>query len=65
MNCPTPCGDDKLCEHCKHFRRHYVRLRNNHYLPISKGHCTHPRIKDRCVDSPACDRFAPCPAPKD
>ena len=65
MDYPTPCADDKLCEQCRHFRRHYVRMGNNHYRPISAGHCTHPRLKDRRVDSPACARFSARPVPKD
>ena len=65
MNNPTPCGHDKLCEHCKYFIQHYVCLRKNHYTPISQGHCIHPRLKNRCVDSPACDRFSSRPEKKD
>ena len=65
MDYTTPCGDDKLCEHCRHFHRHYVRMGGNRYHPISVGHCAHPRLKDRCVDSPACARFSARPVPKD
>lgn len=61
----VPCGDDKLCEQCRHFHRHYVRMGGNRYLPISKGHCAHPRLKDRDVDTPACPRFSPRPDTKD
>ena len=53
--CPN---QNHICEECRYFRRHYVKFGRNRYHPISKGHCVHPRLKDRSVDTPACPRFS-------
>ena len=53
------CPDQNhFCGQCRHFRRHYVKFGRNRYHPMSKGHCVHPRLKDRSVDTPACGHFS-------
>ena len=47
----------KTCESCWYFKQHYVRSAVNHYMPIDRGHCVHPRLKDRTVQTPACGRY--------
>lgn len=47
------------CKDCKHFRMHYVRHRNNFYLPLDYGHCVYPRLKKRPADTRACKHFSP------
>ena len=50
--------DDTYCGSCGHFTRHYIwwdgrRARNapnGRFLPLSLGHCAHPRMKDRRED---------------
>ena len=50
--------DDVYCGSCGHFTRHYIwldglRARNapgGRFLPLSVGHCAHPRMKDRRED---------------
>lgn len=50
------------CKDCKHFIRHYVRFPSGRYHAISHGHCTHPRVKPRTMEFPACPHFQPrCP----
>ena len=60
-----PCPDGEVCEHCKHFRRHYVRTGSHQYVPTVVGHCVRPRLRDKTVDTPACGRFSPRPKPAD
>ena len=64
MKQTIPYVNDKLCEQCRHFYRHYTRIKEHHYHPTAMGHCVHPRVKPRMVDSPACDRFSPRPEPQ-
>ena len=47
----------KTCESCRHFRRHYVRIGNQRYMPLDAGHCVHPRLKNRTVKTPACQNY--------
>ena len=61
MKTKEPCEQAKCCEQCRHFRQHYVREGRSHYVPIHAGHCVHPRLKDRTVDTPACPRFSSRP----
>ncbi len=35
------------CGNCVHFRRHYIRVAEDCYRPISYGHCVCPRLKKR------------------
>ena len=51
----------KTCASCRHFRRHYVRRGNHWYMPLAKGHCVSPRLKDRTAETPACLHYAPKP----
>lgn len=37
------------CGTCAHFRRHYVRLKDD-YFPLSYGHCVFPGRKKRRVE---------------
>ena len=58
--------DDIYCGSCGHFTRHYVWLNgqrarnapNGRFLPLSLGHCAHPRIKDRREDQ-SCPLWVP------
>lgn len=38
------------CGNCKYFRRHYVRIADDFYIPISYGHCVYPLSKKRCAE---------------
>ena len=49
---------DNTCETCKHFFRHYVKNGKSKFAPISEGHCGHPRLKCRRIDTPACEKFS-------
>ena len=40
---------EEFCGDCKHFCRHYVKLKES-YLPTRFGHCIHPRVKERRDD---------------
>lgn len=35
------------CGTCKHFRRHYIRMTEDYFFPISYGHCVYPKRKKR------------------
>ena len=37
----------ETCGSGKHFRRHYIRLDDDDYLPLHYGHCVYPRLKKR------------------
>ena len=52
------------CAGCRYFRRHYVKSGRG-YAPIDRGHCVHPRLKDRTVDTPACARFSRLSRPRE
>ena len=54
--------ESKTCENCRYFRRHYVRGAGNRYTPLDRGHCVHPRLKDRTIQTPACQRYRERPA---
>lgn len=47
------------CPDFRHYRQHYIKYGKNYYLPISDGHCVHPRTKPQKNDTPACERFRP------
>ena len=64
--------DDVYCGSCGHFTRHYIwrdgrqarNAPNGCFLPLSLGHCAHPRMKDRredqsCPWRPGTGFFAP------
>ena len=44
------------CAHCKHFIQHYYKF-GRQFRPLSVGHCTSPRCRDKTVTTPACHRF--------
>lgn len=46
------------CGTCIHFRRHYIRIGEEHYNPIAYGHCVYPRSKKR-RDEEHCPRWCP------
>ena len=50
--------DAEICGNGKHFHWHYViDFRDPGYcVPIYKGHCAYPRLKDRKIDD-VCERF--------
>ncbi len=49
---------DKTCETCKHFYRHYVHWVGKRFKPLDMGHCGNPRCRDKRIDTPACHRYA-------
>ena len=51
------------CAHCRHFHRHYTRSPHG-YIPLHVGHCSHPKLRDKQVDTPACHRFSKRPGEK-
>lgn len=60
--------DDVYCGSCGHFTRHYIwrdgrqarNAPNGCFLPLSLGHCAHPRMKDRREDQ-SCPCGSPAP----
>lgn len=46
------------CQTCKYYYQHYVKCGKNRYVSVEAGHCSHPRLKDRKPETPACDRFS-------
>lgn len=47
----------KRCGTCEHFRRHYVRIADGFYSPLSYGHCVYPQSKKR-RDEERCPRWS-------
>lgn len=58
--------DDVYCGSCGHFTRHYIWQKNligrnacgGRFLPLTVGHCAHPRMKDRWEDQ-SCPLWVP------
>lgn len=50
--------EEKTCESCRYFHRHYVKRGRNWYIELRQGHCSNPRARDKHVDTPACQRYA-------
>lgn len=48
---------EPTCKDCRHFRQHYVKLREGRFDPIPCGHCVFPRLKHRTTDTTACFHF--------
>ena len=48
--------DTKTCETCKHFIQHYYKFGQT-FRPLSVGHCTDPRCRDKKVETPDCHRY--------
>ena len=49
--------EKKFCEGCKYFIQHYRKGAKDNYDEVYCGHCTHPMVKERKPDTPACKRF--------
>ena len=49
---------DLTCQSCKYFYRHCTKQART-YSPTAFGHCIHPRVKIRRIDTPACEKFSP------
>lgn len=47
-----------ICESCKYFQQHYVKLEEDHYSTTSSGHCVYPRLKLRKSYAKACQNYA-------
>lgn len=60
---PNP-EEKKTCAQCRHFRRHYVCEGGRRFVPLNRGHCGAPRIRDKDADTPACGRFSVRPEGK-
>lgn len=45
------------CGNCIHFRRHYIRIKEEYYIPIAYGHCVYPKPKKR-RDEEHCSRWS-------
>ncbi len=60
---PNP-EEEKTCAQCRHFRRHYVCQGGRRYIPLDRGHCGAPRLRDKDADTPACGRFSGRPEGK-
>ncbi|MCI9402346.1 MAG: hypothetical protein HFF04_01565 [Oscillospiraceae bacterium] len=50
--------EQKTCETCRHFKRHYIHWSGKQYRPLHCGHCVHPRLKDREANTPACRHYS-------
>lgn len=48
-------GRETVCANCTHFMLHYVCIEGQ-MIPILRGHCMFPRIKDRNVGD-SCPKF--------
>lgn len=48
---------EKTCETCQHFYRHYVRRSSTKYISLDVGHCGDPRVRYKTVKTPACFRY--------
>lgn len=46
--------EEKTCESCVHFHKHYIKWGKKDFRPIRMGHCGKPRIRFKVVDAPAC-----------
>ena len=51
-------NEEKLCQNCKYFKQHYVKVKNSGYMKTYAGHCANPRLREKKPDAPACRRFA-------
>lgn len=53
--------EEKTCETCRHFYRHYAKGKNETYHPLALGHCAKPRLRNRMAEAPACPRWEAIP----
>ena len=49
---------NETCKDCEYFMRHYIK-RAKRYVPLIYGHCMEPRLKNRDINHPACEKFSP------
>lgn len=52
-----PKHSDIFCGNCTHFSRHYVKDKGR-YMPLTFGHCTHLRVKER-EEGQTCPNWQP------
>ena len=50
---------EHICQTCKHFRQHYVKWDEDHFLECGSGHCVYPRRKPRRNEAKACQHYTP------
>ena len=50
---------EHICQTCKHFRQHYVKWDEDHFLECGSGHCVYPRRKPRRNGAKACQHYTP------
>lgn len=48
--------EERVCENCKYFYQHYIRVAPYRYNPVHAGHCWYPRMKNR-ESSDSCKYF--------
>ncbi len=48
---------NKTCATCKYFCRHYTRRGKRMFIPLVMGHCGNPRLREKKVDTLACQRY--------
>lgn len=48
---------EKTCETCKHFFRHYVHWVGKQFKALDVGHCGDPRCRYKPMNTPACWRY--------
>jgi hypothetical protein len=49
---------ERICNNCKHYRRHYFKMQNM-FHQVADGHCVYPRLKLRKFNTEACPNYAP------
>lgn len=50
-----------VCEDCRYFHQHYVKMPNGSFHKAGSGHCAAVRIRLRMCDARACAQFEQCP----
>lgn len=53
--------EEKTCETCRRFHRHYVKWEKETYHPLAMGHCGTPRVRNRKAGAPACPHWEAIP----
>ncbi len=48
---------ERICQTCKHFYQHYIKLARGTYNMCGSGHCVHPRLKFRYNNTKACQHY--------
>lgn len=52
--------EEKICETCLHFHRHYGKWEDGTYHPLDWGHCGEPHLRNRRAGAAACPRWEAC-----